>query len=59
VLSHPFSKINPKQINKVMKPKMIKIMQIHLGKGQGNNLFNFGDVREITYIGNALTKEKE
>jgi hypothetical protein len=30
-----------------------------LGKGQGNNLYNVGDVREIIYIGTALTKEKE
>jgi hypothetical protein len=34
-------------------------LQIHLGKGQGNNLYNVGDVREITYIGTSLTKEKE
>jgi hypothetical protein len=34
-------------------------LQIHLEKGQGNNLFNVGDVREITYIGTALIKEKE
>jgi len=33
--------------------------QIHLGKGQGNNVYNVGDVREITYIGISLTKEKE
>jgi hypothetical protein len=38
---------------------MSKRMQIHLGKGQGKNMFNVGDVREITYIGNALIKEKE
>jgi hypothetical protein len=38
---------------------MIKRMQIHLGKGQGNNLFNVGDVRGITYIGTSLIKEKE
>jgi hypothetical protein len=38
---------------------MRKRMKIHLGKGQGNNLFNVGDVRQITYIGTSLTKEKE
>jgi hypothetical protein len=59
VLGHPFSEITPKQMNKAMQPKMSKRMQIHLGKGQGNNLFNVGDVREITYIGTSLKKEKE
>jgi hypothetical protein len=38
---------------------MFKIMQIHLGKCQGNNLFNVGDVGEITYIGSALIMDKE
>jgi hypothetical protein len=33
--------------------------KIHLGKGQGNNLYNVGDMREINYIGIALTNEKE
>jgi hypothetical protein len=32
---------------------------IHFGKGQGNNLYNVGDVREINYIGTILTKVKE
>jgi hypothetical protein len=34
-------------------------MQIHSGKGQVNSLYNVGHVREIIYIGTALTKEKE
>jgi hypothetical protein len=34
-------------------------LQTHLGKGQGNNLYNVGDEREINYIGTSLTKEKE
>jgi hypothetical protein len=34
-------------------------LQIHLERGQGNNLFNVGDVREINYIGTALTNGKE
>jgi len=42
-------------------------LQIHLGKGQenklynvgDNNLYNVGDVREIICIGDALTKVKE
>jgi hypothetical protein len=42
-----------------MQPKMIKRMQIHLGKSQGRGLFNVGDVMGITYIGIALIKEKE
>jgi hypothetical protein len=58
VLSHHFLEITPKQINKVNQPKMNIRMHIHLGKGQGNNLYNVGDVREITYIGYSLTKEK-
>jgi hypothetical protein len=33
-------------------------LEIHLGKGQGNDQYNFGDVREITYIGTNLTKDK-
>ena len=33
--------------------------QIHLGKIQGNNLYNVGDVKEITYIGTTLIKETE
>jgi hypothetical protein len=37
---------------------MIIRMKIHLGKGQGSNMYNVGDVREITYIGTSLTKEK-
>jgi hypothetical protein len=32
---------------------------IHLEKGQGNNLYNVGDVKDITYIRIPLTKEKE
>jgi hypothetical protein len=44
-LRNPFSEITPRQINKVKQPKMRKIMQIHLEKGQGSNLFNVGDVR--------------
>jgi hypothetical protein len=28
------------------------------GKKLSNNLYNVGDVREIIYIGTALTKEK-
>jgi hypothetical protein len=38
---------------------MNKRMHICFGKYQGNNLFNVGDVRGITYIGNSLIKEKE
>jgi hypothetical protein len=38
---------------------MIKRMQIHFGKGQGDNLFNVGDVGEITYLRTSLIKEKE
>jgi hypothetical protein len=34
-------------------------LQIHLGRGQGSDLYNVGDVREITCIGYTLTKEKE
>ena len=59
VLSHPFSEITPKQINKAKQPKMSKRMHIHLRKGQGNSLFDVRDVREITYIWTSLTKEKE
>jgi hypothetical protein len=55
----PFFRIIPKQISKFNSPKMNTRLQIHLEKGQGNNLFNFGDVREIIYIGISLTKEKE
>jgi hypothetical protein len=55
----PFFKNNSQEINKDNQPKMSPRWQIHLGKGQGNNLYNVGDVREITYIGTALTKEKE
>jgi hypothetical protein len=29
-----------------------------LGKEKGNIMFNVEDVREITYIGTALTKDK-
>jgi hypothetical protein len=58
-IGHPFLEITPKQINKVKQPKMSTNLQIHLGKGQGNNLYNVRDVREITYIGNSLTKGKE
>jgi hypothetical protein len=59
VLSHPFSRTTPKKINKDSQPKMSTRQHIHLGKGQGNNLYNVGDVREITYIGTSLTKVKE
>jgi hypothetical protein len=59
VLIHPFSRKKPKKINKDNHPKMRTILQIHLGKGQGNSLYNVGDVMEITYIGTSLTKEKE
>ena len=59
VLNHHISEITPKKVSKARKPKMIKRMHIHLGKGQGNNLFNVGDVRGITYIGTSLIKEKE
>jgi hypothetical protein len=59
VLRHPFSRTSPKKINKVNHPKIIKRLQINLGKGQGSNLYNVGDVREITYIGASLTKVKE
>jgi hypothetical protein len=31
----------------------------NLEKRQGSNQCNFGDVREIIYIGFSLTKEKE
>jgi hypothetical protein len=58
VLSHPFLEIIPKQISKVKQPKMRTRLWIHLERGQGSNLFNVGDVREITYIGIALTKGK-
>jgi hypothetical protein len=54
----PFSRTNPKKINKGIQPKMSIRKQIILGKGQGNNLCNVGDVRGITYIGITLTKEK-
>jgi len=30
-----------------------------LGKGQDNNLYNVGDVNEVTHIGISLAKEKE
>jgi hypothetical protein len=59
VLSHPFLGINPNKINKYSQPKMSTRLQIHLGKVQGRILFNVGDVREMTYIGTSLTKEKE
>jgi hypothetical protein len=55
----PFSEITPKQISKVNQPKMNTRLHIHLERGQGNSLFNVGDVREITYIGTSLTKKKE
>jgi hypothetical protein len=45
VLRHHFSEIITKQINKVNYPKMSTKMHIHLGKGQGKNLYNVGDVR--------------
>jgi hypothetical protein len=59
VLSHPFSRTTSKKISKVSQPKMSTRLHIHLGKGQGNNLYNVGDVREITYIGTALTKDED
>jgi hypothetical protein len=59
VLSHPFLEITRKKINKVSHPKMRRRMQINLERGQGNIRCNVGDVREITYIGTSLTKEKE
>jgi hypothetical protein len=59
VLSHPFSSKSPKQINKVNQPKMRTRLQIHLRKYQGNSLYNVGDVREITYKGTAVKKDKE
>jgi hypothetical protein len=58
-LSHPFSRRAPKKISKVNHPKVSTPTQIYLGKGQENNLYNVGDVREIIYIGTSLTKEKE
>jgi hypothetical protein len=33
-------------------------MEYSFGKGQGNNLYIVGNVREITYIGTTLKKEK-
>jgi hypothetical protein len=48
VLSHLFSGITPKKINKFSHPKMSRRMHIHLGKGKCINLFNVGDVREIS-----------
>jgi hypothetical protein len=59
VLNHPFSRTTPKKRSKVIQPKMRTILYIHLGKGQGSSLYNVGDVREITYIGTTITKEKE
>jgi hypothetical protein len=58
VLSHPFSRKTPKQVNKENQPKMSTSKQIHLGKGHVNKLNNVGDVREINCIGTTLTKEK-
>jgi hypothetical protein len=34
---------------RTINPKMTR-QHIHLGKGQGKNLYNVVDVREITYI---------
>jgi hypothetical protein len=50
VLSHPFSRTTSNKISKVNQPKMSTRLEIHLGKSQGNSLYNVGDVREITYI---------
>jgi hypothetical protein len=58
-LSHPFSTIAPKQINKVNQPKLNTRLQIYLGKNKGISLYNVEDVRGITYVGTSLTKEKE
>jgi len=55
----PFSRKYIKQIMNKNHPKMSKRHHSHLGKVQGNNLYNVGDVREITYIGTTLTKVKE
>jgi hypothetical protein len=51
-------KMIPKKIIKVKNPKMSTRLQNHLGKGQGSNLYTVGDVREITYIGTSLRKDK-
>jgi hypothetical protein len=58
-LSHPSSKITPKQINKVSEPKISIRLQIQLGKGQGSIMYNVMDVRQNTYIGTSLTNDKE
>jgi hypothetical protein len=55
----PFSRTTSNKISKVNQPKMSTRLEIHLEKSQGNSLYNVGDVREITYIGASLTKEKE
>jgi hypothetical protein len=38
---------------------MSRRLHIHLVKGKGSKLYKVGDVREITYIGTTLRKEKE
>jgi hypothetical protein len=45
--------------SQVSQPKMSTRLQAHLGKGHGKIMYNVEDVREITYIGTSLTKEKE
>jgi hypothetical protein len=59
VLRHHFSITTPKKINKDNQPKIITIQPIHFGKDLGKNMYNVGDVREITYRGTTLTKVKE
>jgi hypothetical protein len=54
----PFSRETPKKNNKDSQPKMSSRKHIHLVKFQGNSMYNVGDVREINFKWNALTKEK-
>jgi hypothetical protein len=57
VFKPPFSRTTPKQISKVNQPKMSTSIHIIFGKGKNNNLYNVGDVREITYLGIVRKQE--